>query len=68
MIDRVEFNVNQAVEYVDKAAADTKQAMKYQSKARRVSLTLIFSHQIYATSILRNYFSICFKQFSCMYF
>jgi len=37
MIDRVEFNVNQSVDYVKTATADTKKALKYQSAARRVS-------------------------------
>ena len=37
MIDRVEFNVNQSVEYVKTATEDTKKALKYQSAARRVS-------------------------------
>ncbi|XP_067935030.1 syntaxin-like isoform X2 [Watersipora subatra] len=35
MIDRVEFNVNQSVEYVKTATEDTKKALKYQSAARR---------------------------------
>jgi t-SNARE complex subunit (syntaxin) len=37
MIDRIEFNVEHAREYVDRAVADTKKAMQYQSAARRVS-------------------------------
>ena len=37
MIDRIEFNVEQAVDYVETAKMDTKKAVKYQSKARRVS-------------------------------
>ena len=36
MIDRIEFNVEKSVDYVDTAVADTKKALKYQSKARRV--------------------------------
>ncbi|XP_064620415.1 syntaxin isoform X9 [Lineus longissimus] len=36
MIDRVEYNVEQSVNYVETAVADTKKAVKYQSSARRV--------------------------------
>ena len=36
MIDRIEFNVEQAAEFVQRAVVDTKKAVKYQSKARRV--------------------------------
>uniref|UniRef100_A0A1I8GNI9 t-SNARE coiled-coil homology domain-containing protein n=1 Tax=Macrostomum lignano TaxID=282301 RepID=A0A1I8GNI9_9PLAT len=35
MIDRIEFNVQQAVDYIETAKQDTKKAVKYQSKARR---------------------------------
>lgn len=42
MIDRIEYNVEQAVDYVETAKQDTKKAVKYQSKARRVSDTVIF--------------------------
>ena len=41
MIDRIEFNVEQAVDYVQSAKTDTKKAVKYQSKARRVSATFL---------------------------
>lgn len=37
MVDRIEYNVEHAKEYVDRAVADTKKAVQYQSKARRVS-------------------------------
>lgn len=37
MIDRIEYNVEQSVDYIETAKADTKKAVKYQSKARRVS-------------------------------
>ncbi len=40
MIDRIEFNVDQAVDYIETAKADTKKAVKYQSAARKV-----LSHQ-----------------------
>ena len=38
MINRIEFNVEQAAEYVQAAVTDTKKAVKYQSKARRVRI------------------------------
>jgi len=41
MIDRIEFNVEKSVDYVDTAVADTKKALKYQSKARRKKLIII---------------------------
>lgn len=37
MIDRIEYNVEHSVDYVERAVSDTKKAVKYQSKARRVS-------------------------------
>ncbi|XP_027804401.1 syntaxin-1B isoform X7 [Marmota flaviventris] len=35
MIDRIEYNVEHSVDYVERAVSDTKKAVKYQSKARR---------------------------------
>ncbi|CAL8107273.1 unnamed protein product [Calicophoron daubneyi] len=35
MIDRIEYNVEQAVDYIESAKADTKKAVKYQSSARK---------------------------------
>uniref|UniRef100_A0A915N8G8 t-SNARE coiled-coil homology domain-containing protein n=1 Tax=Meloidogyne javanica TaxID=6303 RepID=A0A915N8G8_MELJA len=35
MVDRIEYNVEHAKEFVDRAVADTKKAVQYQSKARR---------------------------------
>ena len=43
MIDRIEHNVEKAVDYVETAAADTKKAMKYQSAARKVSCLCLFA-------------------------
>lgn len=40
MIDRIEFHVEHAVDYVQTATQDTKKALRYQSRARRVSRTL----------------------------
>uniref|UniRef100_A0A915Q4M3 t-SNARE coiled-coil homology domain-containing protein n=1 Tax=Setaria digitata TaxID=48799 RepID=A0A915Q4M3_9BILA len=36
MVDRIEYNVEHAKEFVDRAVADTKKAVQYQSKARRL--------------------------------
>ncbi|XP_023675218.1 syntaxin-1A isoform X1 [Paramormyrops kingsleyae] len=36
MIDRIEYNVEHSVDYVERAVSDTKKAVKYQSKARRM--------------------------------
>jgi len=41
MIDRIEFNVEKSVDYVDTAVADTKKALKYQSKARRKKMIVL---------------------------
>ncbi|CAB4029610.1 syntaxin-2 isoform X2 [Paramuricea clavata] len=35
MVNRIEFNVDQAADYVQSAKKETKKAVKYQSKARR---------------------------------
>ena len=43
MIDRIEYHVEHAVDYVQTATQDTKKALKYQSKARRVSRWFIFT-------------------------
>lgn len=45
MIDRIEFHVSGALEYVEEAVKDTKKAMEYQRKARRVRFLTI--HQQY---------------------
>lgn len=41
MIDRIEYNVEQAVDYIETAKMDTKKAVKYQSKARRKLIMII---------------------------
>ncbi|XP_053412241.1 syntaxin-1A isoform X3 [Nycticebus coucang] len=46
MIDRIEYNVEHAVDYVERAVSDTKKAVKYQSKARRVSSPDLPSHNL----------------------
>ncbi|XP_067882805.1 syntaxin-1B [Heterodontus francisci] len=41
MIDRIEYNVDHSVDYVERAVSDTKKAVKYQSKARRKKILII---------------------------
>ncbi|ESO97984.1 hypothetical protein LOTGIDRAFT_153095 [Lottia gigantea] len=41
MIDRIEYNVEAAVDYIETAKMDTKKAVKYQSKARRKKILII---------------------------
>lgn len=41
MIDRIEYNVEQAVDFVQAAKSDTKKAVRYQSKARRKKIIII---------------------------
>ncbi len=36
MVDRIEFNVQTTLDYVESAVADTKKAVKYQTAARKV--------------------------------
>jgi syntaxin 1A len=36
MIDRIEFNIQQSVDFITAAKQDTKKAVKYQRAARRV--------------------------------
>ena len=47
MIDRIEHNVEKAVDYVETAAADTKKAMKYQSAARKVRCQMCSVHCVF---------------------
>ena len=41
MIDRIEYHVEHAVDYVQTATQDTKKALKYQSKARRNKICIV---------------------------
>ncbi|XP_019756585.1 syntaxin-1A isoform X4 [Dendroctonus ponderosae] len=41
MIDRIEFHVEHAVDYVQTATQDTKKALRYQSRARRKKIFII---------------------------
>lgn len=42
MVDRIEFNVDQAADYVQSAKIETKKAVRYQSKARRKKIIIFF--------------------------
>ncbi|KAI5695097.1 hypothetical protein M8J75_010799 [Diaphorina citri] len=46
MIDRIEYHVEHAVDYVQTATQDTKKALKYQSKARRGELVDNIEHHV----------------------
>ncbi|XP_041771013.1 syntaxin-1A isoform X1 [Anopheles merus] len=41
MIDRIEYHVEHAMDYVQTATQDTKKALKYQSKARRKKIIIL---------------------------
>uniref|UniRef100_A0A674P9Q4 Syntaxin-1B n=1 Tax=Takifugu rubripes TaxID=31033 RepID=A0A674P9Q4_TAKRU len=41
MIDRIEYNVEHSVDYVERAVSDTKKAVKYQSQARKKKIMII---------------------------
>lgn len=56
MIDRIEYHVEHAVDYVQTATQDTKKALKYQSKARRVSVFLNQSYHVPNVSFLKTWF------------
>ncbi|XP_051164167.1 syntaxin-1A isoform X1 [Leptopilina boulardi] len=48
MIDRIEYHVEHAVDYVQTATQDTKKALKYQSKARRKKIMILICLTILA--------------------
>lgn len=54
MIDRIEYHVEHAMDYVQTATQDTKKALKYQSKARRVSQ--MFEHNLANCVLFSFYF------------
>uniref|UniRef100_A0AC35UCM0 t-SNARE coiled-coil homology domain-containing protein n=1 Tax=Rhabditophanes sp. KR3021 TaxID=114890 RepID=A0AC35UCM0_9BILA len=41
MVDRIEYNVEHAKEFVDRAVADTKKAVQFQNKAKRKKIIII---------------------------
>lgn len=51
MIDRIEYNVEHSVDYVERAVSDTKKAVKYQSKARRVSQILTLNVSVVSLDV-----------------
>ncbi|XP_050305151.1 syntaxin-1A isoform X2 [Anthonomus grandis grandis] len=51
MIDRIEFHVEHAVDYVQTATQDTKKALKYQSRARRKKIMIMICLAILAIII-----------------
>lgn len=62
MIDRIEYHVEHAVDYVQTATQDTKKALKYQSKARRVSPPHMLSEK--CNAMLASNWSLFFVSFS----
>ena len=40
MVNRIEYNVEQAADYVQSAKQETKKAVRYQSRARRVGFNI----------------------------
>lgn len=64
MIDRIEYHVEHAVDYVQTATQDTKKALKYQSKARRVSKFALANHTNRVVFFFR--FLFFFGYFSCV--
>ncbi|XP_044595578.1 syntaxin-1A isoform X3 [Cotesia glomerata] len=51
MIDRIEYHVEHAVDYVQTATQDTKKALKYQSKARRKKIMIMICLAILAVIV-----------------
>ncbi|XP_001358807.3 syntaxin-1A [Drosophila miranda] len=61
MIDRIEYHVEHAMDYVQTATQDTKKALKYQSKARRKKIMILICLTvlgILAASYVSSYFII----------
>ena len=58
MIDRIEYHVEHAVDYVQTATQDTKKALKYQSKARRVSFESIKRRRSLTKSNFLHHYSL----------
>merc|ERR1712038_1117145 len=52
MIDRIEYHVEHAVDYVQTATQDTKKALKYQSKARRKKIMMLACGTVVVVIIL----------------
>ncbi|XP_012282554.1 syntaxin-1A isoform X1 [Orussus abietinus] len=58
MIDRIEYHVEHAVDYVQTATQDTKKALKYQSKARRVSPPQVCKPMWIRTRLIGHFFAL----------
>lgn len=61
MIDRIEYNVEHSVDYVERAVSDTKKAVKYQSQARKVprpQQPITELHQRHMTFVMRMSFTL----------
>lgn len=56
MIDRIEYHVEHAMDYVQTATQDTKKALKYQSKARRVSSKDILINVFFLLFIFSSFY------------
>ena len=54
MVNRIEYNVDQAADYVQSAKKETKKAVKYQSKARRVSFKRMLDRQSVLGEVVRG--------------
>ncbi|CAJ0941688.1 unnamed protein product, partial [Mesorhabditis belari] len=52
MVDRIEYNVEHAKEFVDRAVADTKKAVQYQSKARRKKICILVTVVIILAAVI----------------
>jgi len=52
MIDRIEYHVEHAVDYVQTATQDTKKALKYQSKARRKKIMMFLCAAVVGVLVL----------------
>ncbi|XP_070498030.1 syntaxin-1A isoform X1 [Chironomus tepperi] len=52
MIDRIEYHVEHAMDYVQTATQDTKKALKYQSKARRKKILIMICLVITAAILI----------------
>lgn len=64
MIDRIEYHVEHAVDYVQTATQETKKALKYQSKARRVSEPTQLNPHLHTLLILRFFLFVLSKPVS----
>uniref|UniRef100_A0A3Q2KJY7 Syntaxin-1B n=2 Tax=Amniota TaxID=32524 RepID=A0A3Q2KJY7_HORSE len=71
MIDRIEYNVEHSVDYVERAVSDTKKAVKYQSKARRrrtQMMTTTRRRKMRKMRKLRSWTSCCSRSPMCYHF